>query len=103
MPLTEEREQFRGREMAHPELGSRILDAVIEQVGSAGKVETMARLEGRNMTMVLAPEKKAVVKKPHEPRVAHDDNTHNDTAQAEPQQAPAEPVSDEVVETADPA
>jgi translation initiation factor IF-3 len=27
--------QFRGREMAHPELGSRILDAVIEQVGSA--------------------------------------------------------------------
>ena len=100
--------QFRGREMAHPELGSRILDAVIEQVGSAGKVETMARLEGRNMTMVLAPEKKAVVKKPHEPRVAHDDNTHNDTTQAEaeqvqPVQAPAEPVSDEVVETADPA
>jgi hypothetical protein len=28
----------------------------------------MARLEGRNMTMVLAPEKKAVVKKPHEPK-----------------------------------
>jgi hypothetical protein len=53
--------------------------------------------------MVLAPEKKAVVKKPHEPRAAHDDNTHNDTAPAEPQQAPAEPVSDEVVETADPA
>ena len=101
--------QFRGREMAHPELGSRILDAVIEQVGSAGKVETMARLEGRNMTMVLAPEKKAVVKKPHEPRAAHDDNTtNNNTAQAEaeqvqPVQAPAEPVSDEVVETADPA
>ena len=62
--------QFRGREMAHPELGSRILDAVIEQVGSHGKVETMARLEGRNMTMVLAPEKKAVVKKPHEPKSA---------------------------------
>jgi translation initiation factor IF-3 len=60
--------QFRGREMAHPELGSRILDAVIEQVGTHGKVETMARLEGRNMTMVLAPEKKAVVKKPHEPK-----------------------------------
>jgi translation initiation factor IF-3 len=60
--------QFRGREMAHPELGSRILDAVIEQVGTHGKVETIARLEGRNMTMVLAPEKKAVVKKPHEPK-----------------------------------
>lgn len=54
--------QFRGREMAHPELGSKILDAVIEQVGSLGKVETYARLEGRNMTMVLAPEKKVVKK-----------------------------------------
>jgi translation initiation factor IF-3 len=50
--------QFRGREMAHPELGSRILDAVLQQVGSAGKVESQARLEGRNMTMVVAPEKK---------------------------------------------
>jgi len=92
--------QFRGREMAHPELGSRILDAVIEQVGSAGKVETMARLEGRNMTMVLAPEKKAVVKKPHEPRAAHDEDN---AEEAEPQQAPAEPVTEAVVETADPA
>ena len=55
--------QFRGREMAHPELGSKILDAVLEQVGSAGKVETQARLEGRNMTMVIAPDKKAPVKK----------------------------------------
>jgi translation initiation factor IF-3 len=109
--------QFRGREMAHPELGSRILDAVIEQVGSHGKVETMARLEGRNMTMVLAPEKKAVVKKPHEPRAAaHNDSTSHDTAAAAPQeaqpeetqpeevqQAPAEPVAEAVVETADPA
>ena len=51
--------QFRGREMAHPELGSKILDAVIEQSDRAAKVETQARLEGRNMTMVLAPDKKA--------------------------------------------
>jgi len=51
--------QFRGREMAHPELGSKILDGVIEQVGDIAKVETQARLEGRNMTLVLVPEKKA--------------------------------------------
>ena len=50
--------QFRGREMAHPELGSKILDGVIEQIGDLGKVETQARLEGRNMTLVLVPEKK---------------------------------------------
>ena len=58
--------QFRGREMAHPELGSKILDSVLEQVGSIAKVETQARLEGRNMTMVLAPEKKAPPKKEKE-------------------------------------
>jgi translation initiation factor IF-3 len=122
--------QFRGREMAHPELGSRILDAVIEQVGTHGKVETMARLEGRNMTMVLAPEKKAVVKKSHD-RVHEDkhadspktddpktddpktdDPNPDDMAPASAQpvaaavpavQAPAEPVAEAVVETADPA
>lgn len=54
--------QFRGREMAHPELGSKILDDVIEQISSVGKVETQARLEGRSMTMVLVPDKKPVKK-----------------------------------------
>ena len=52
--------QFRGREMAHPELGSKILDQVLDEVGAYVKVETQARLEGRNMTMVLAPDKKAL-------------------------------------------
>ena len=51
--------QFRGREMAHPELGSKILDQVLGVVGEYVKVETQARLEGRNMSMVLSPDKKA--------------------------------------------
>ena len=51
--------QFRGREVAHPELGTKILNAVIEQLGPIAKVDSHARLEGRNMTMVLSPEKKA--------------------------------------------
>src|SRR5690606_28884205 len=51
--------QFRGREMAHPELGSRVLDGVIEAVGPIAKVENQARMEGRSMSMVLAPDKKA--------------------------------------------
>ena len=54
--------QFRGREVAHPELGSRILDAVLEELGPLAKVETQARLEGRNMTMVLSPDKKPAKK-----------------------------------------
>lgn len=66
--------QFRGREMAHPELGSRILDAVLEQLGPTAKVETQARLEGRNMTMVLAPEKKVVPKKQSEGKPHHADD-----------------------------
>jgi len=54
--------QFRGREVAHPELGAKILDAALEQLGSLAKVETQARLEGRNMTMVLSPDKKPAKK-----------------------------------------
>ena len=53
--------QFRGREMAHPELGSKILDDVLQLVGDHVKIETQARLEGRNMSMVLAPDRKPVV------------------------------------------
>jgi translation initiation factor IF-3 len=52
--------QFRGREMAHPELGSKVLDDVIAAVGPMAKVENQARLEGRSMSMVLAPDKKAM-------------------------------------------
>ena len=101
--------QFRGREMAHPELGSRILDAVIEQVGSHGKVETMARLEGRNMTMVLAPEKKAVARKPHEPKptAAASNGRVGDNSPAsipqEPEQVSAEPAAAEITDPAEPA
>jgi translation initiation factor IF-3 len=51
--------QFRGREMAHPELGSKILDDVLAEVGPAAKVDTQARFEGRGMTMVLSPDKQA--------------------------------------------
>jgi translation initiation factor IF-3 len=50
---------FRGREVFHPELGKRILDRVAEQLGDAAKVEFEPRLDGRNMVMVLAPDKRA--------------------------------------------
>ena len=66
--------------MAHPELGSRLLDSVIAQVDGLGKIETQARLEGRNMTMVLAPEKKAVVKKERTPGEPKSDAGDHDPA-----------------------
>jgi translation initiation factor IF-3 len=53
---------FRGREMAHPELGKRILDRIAEQVKDVGNVEASPRVDGRNMLMVLAPVKKQETK-----------------------------------------
>ncbi len=50
---------FRGREMQHPELGRRILDRVADAVAHVGRVEVMPKQDGRNMTMVLGPDKKA--------------------------------------------
>jgi len=50
---------FRGREMHHPELGRRILDDVVEAISQVGRVEIMPRVDGRNMTMVLAPDRRA--------------------------------------------
>ena len=55
--------QFRGREMAHPELGAKVLNGVAAQVGPLAKIEASPRLDGRSMTMVMAPEKKVPVKK----------------------------------------
>ena len=49
---------FRGREMAHPELGMRILRRIAEDLNEVAVVETDARQDGRNMTMVLHPLKK---------------------------------------------
>ena len=47
--------RFRGREMAHQELGMRLLDKVREETAAIAKVEAEPKLEGRQMMMVLAP------------------------------------------------
>jgi translation initiation factor IF-3 len=46
---------FRGRQVTHPELGKEVLDRVFELLKDLAKVEAEPRLEGRNMTMVIAP------------------------------------------------
>jgi translation initiation factor IF-3 len=46
---------FRGRQMAHPELGKAVLDRVATALADIGKIEQEAKLDGRNMIMVLAP------------------------------------------------
>ena len=49
---------FRGREMAHPELGMKILSRVADDVADVATVESAPRQDGRNMTMVLHPTRK---------------------------------------------
>ena len=47
--------RFRGREMAHQGLGLELLNRVAGDVGDAGKIESMPKLEGRQMVMMIAP------------------------------------------------
>jgi translation initiation factor IF-3 len=50
---------FRGREMAHPERGEMILNRLAEDLGDLAVIEQRPQQDGRNMTMMLAPQKSA--------------------------------------------
>lgn len=59
---------FRGRENAHPELGRVVFDEVVKRLEGQGSIERAPLLEGRSMTMILAPAPQKV--KPAQPAVA---------------------------------
>ena len=69
---------FRGREQSRPELGFRLLQRLSNDVAELGFVETSAKQDGRNMTMVLAPHR-------NKPKGVKDDSTST-----EPVEQPAE-------------
>ena len=50
--------RFRGREMAHQEIGMRVLERLRTDLYEFGQVEQMPKMEGRQMVMVLSPKKK---------------------------------------------
>ena len=52
--------RFRGREMAHQELGMRVLERIKTDLAEAALVEQFPKMEGRQLIMVLAPAKKQV-------------------------------------------
>ena len=101
---------FRGREVAHPELGKKILDRVAEEIANTGRVEVYPKLDGpRNMIMVLAPDKKAQAAHAAELKKAEEDaaeaarlaevgaepvDAAADTAEAAPAEAPAAPAAE---------
>jgi translation initiation factor IF-3 len=66
---------FRGREMAHTELGRKILDRLVEDLKELATVDAYPKLDGRNMVMVIAPVKKQIheAPKPPRPRAAEGD------------------------------
>ncbi|WBF65895.1 MAG: translation initiation factor IF-3 [Candidatus Kinetoplastibacterium crithidii] len=51
--------RFRGREMAHQDLGMRVLERIRNDLSDHAVVESMPRLEGRQMVMMLSPKKKS--------------------------------------------
>lgn len=59
---------FRGREVAHQELGRRLLDSLSDELDDIAKIDAPPKLDGRNMTMVLTPLKEAITKKSPEPK-----------------------------------
>ena len=52
--------RFRGREMAHQEVGMRQLERIKADLEAVGQVEQMPKMEGRQMIMIIAPAKKKV-------------------------------------------
>jgi len=50
--------RFRGREMVHRDLGAKLLERVRDDLAEIGQVEQFPKMEGRQMTMVIAPKKK---------------------------------------------
>lgn len=80
---------FRGREITHPQIGKNLLDRVIAGLDNIASLEKDAMLEGRHMTVILAPDKKKMAALA---RAA--------AAAAAAGQAPVEPEEDEAVAAA---
>ena len=55
---------FRGRENAHRDLGMRMMERLIQEIGEVGQVEARPRQEGPTLAAILAPSKKALAKAP---------------------------------------
>jgi len=84
---------FRGREVAHPDLGMKILEKVADQLGPGAKVEASPKLDGRNMVMVLAPDKRA--KAAAAKAAAEEAAEEAAEAPGQPQTQPESPVQSE--------
>ena len=71
--------RFRGREMAHPELGLNILERLAGELEELATIENQPKLEGRNMHMLISPLKKA----PEKAAKSEDDEAATEAAATE--------------------
>ena len=85
---------FRGREQSRPELGFRLLQRLGADVADLGFVETSAKQDGRNMTMVLAPHKGAKTRVKAQESAAAPPAQRAAPAPAQAPAAPAEQAGD---------
>ncbi len=72
---------FRGRELSHPEIGNAVLDKIAKALGDTVSVERSAKLEGKNMTMILSP--KAQKSKKTTTKGGDTENAQNQNAQSD--------------------
>jgi translation initiation factor IF-3 len=79
---------FRGREMAHTELGRRILDRLVADLSDIAQVDSFPKLDGRNMVMVMAPSKRQAPPRAQQAAAARGSGTRSEPLP----EAPAEPA-----------
>ncbi len=71
---------FRGRELSHPELGTTILNKMSDALGDSVNVERTAKLEGKNMTMILSPKAQKAKKSSGNSKGGKDSAQNKDTS-----------------------
>ncbi len=76
---------FRGRELSHPEIGSTVLDKIAQALGDTVSVERSAKLEGKNMTMILSPKAQKSKKTTTSAKGGDNTSAQNQNAQSDSQ------------------
>ncbi len=89
--------RFRGREMAHPEIGRQMLDQIAEQLSDIAVIEQKPLMEGRVLSMLLAPTAKVLKAAQQAQKAAAQRAAQSGTTGAKSASAAAAPVAEEEV------
>jgi len=89
--------RFRGREMAHPEIGRQMLDQIAEQLSDIAVIEQKPLMEGRVLSMLLAPTAKVLKAAQQAQKAAAQRAAQSGTTSTKPDAAAAAPVAEEEV------